>query len=135
MGIPGLPGGIPRGAVGEPGVHIYKHWLLLLRSAGVVGFGSPKGVHTCTHWLLLSATTMRPALDVEIPCKLVNSPFSRPRLPAGTGQGGNMGPQETTHHPVNPCHPLGPFTTTPESHEEPMEVPTVLKSPYGCGEP
>lgn len=36
---------------------------------------------TCMHWLLLSATTTLPLLEVEIPCRFVNSPFSRPREP------------------------------------------------------
>lgn len=105
-GVIGIQG-YPRASVGVPGVHICMHWLLLSGSVGVLGgFGGPKSVHTCTHWLLLSATMMRPALDVEIPCKLVNSPFSRPRLPAGTGQGGTWGPRRPLTTPVNPCHPL-----------------------------
>lgn len=38
---------------------------------------------TCMHWLLLSATTTLPLLEAEIPCRLVNSPFSLPREPEG----------------------------------------------------
>lgn len=34
------------------------------------------------HWLLLSDTTTLPLLEAEMPCRLVNSPLSLPRLPA-----------------------------------------------------
>lgn len=43
--------------------------------------GTQMCVLTCMHWLLLSATTTLPLLEAEIPCRFVNSPFSRPRDP------------------------------------------------------